>query len=823
MTVSTEVDHNDYTGNGVTTSFPYTFRIFKKSDLTVQVADLNENITVLTLDTDYSVTGAGTYSGGNVVLMSPLANGWQISISRDLPVTQETDLRNQGKFFAEVHEDAFDKLTMLIQQCFSFLRLALRKPSFIANYYDALNNRIRNLRDPSQAQDAATKNYVDGQIVDNTNAWKDGDAILDQKIDSNFRRTIRVPESDVDMVPSTEVRRDSLFGWNSSGRPVPIFSMTDTADLAIKLASEDEGLGDNLIERKLGGSVNAALRYVSVDGFNPDLTGETDSTLAVLKAAAVAKTLADSAYRTGDTTYYVVKFGFGIYMLGDVPLYSGISYEGQGAGTLIRPLPGADYCFTTTGTEKYDPANLKRMFYPAVSNLFIGCGYFEALFDIPENVGGINIKHASYLKLENISIRHLDGCGMNLSEVWDSDFDNIRIMYCGNTRDTTNIKYGLDINPGDNTVDGSNALRFNALHIETCPALLNIGDRSRHLSFICPKLEAQESDAYPSRIKNSRGISFVSPELTWGRSDEFMFDMTGDNQLISFASPVIISSLSKIGNYFHYDSTLGALSINNPQMRGVRQLVYGSNYKVSGGTAELSGPVLIDGTSNITVENVDWRHITQPAGGSTAPCLQVNGAGCKITGNKLHFAGAANDGFVGVYIGPLAVDAQVTDNLFSGARSTALSIAAAAVPGAVLYGNRVVDGGAFTTLVSGSKPAFPLLYTGTPPQKYPVDFPGAVTLAPNAAYTFSGLTTASQLLIAASWTFSSALYSESAMVLMNNSATAVHVINSLRGMILDGSSGMTGAYIYITKSGNNYTVTNRYTETVTIKIAAINL
>ncbi|WP_224230754.1 hypothetical protein [Klebsiella variicola] len=609
----------------------------------------------------------------------------------------------------------------------------------------------------------------------------------------------------------------------SAANPTGKWSNIGDAALRSNLGSNEEGLGDNLIERKLGGSVNAALRYVSVDGFSPDLTGETDSTLSVMKAAAIAKTLADSAYRTGDTTYYVVKFGFGIYMLGDVPLYSGISYQGQWAGTLIRPLPGAEYCLTTVGTEKYDPANLKRMFYPVISNLFIGCGFFEPLFEVPEGVGGINIKHASYLKLENISIRHLDGCGMNLSEVWDSDFDNIRIMYCGNIRDTTNIKYGLDINPGDNTVDGSNALRFNALHIETCPALLNIGDRSRHLSFICPKLEAQESDAYPSRIKNSRGISFVSPELTWGRSDEYMFDMTGDNQLISFASPVIISSLSKIGNYFLYDSTLGALSINNPQMRGVRQLAYGSNYKVSGGTAELSGPVLIDGTSNITVENVDWRHLMQPAGGSTAPCVQVNGPGCKITGNKLHFAGAANDGFVGVYVGPLATDAQVTDNLFSGARSTALSIAAAAVPGVTQYGNRVVDGGAFTTLVSGSKPAFPLLYTGTPPQKYPVDFPGAVTLAPNAAYTFSGLTTASQLLIAASWTFSSALYSESAMVLMNNSATAVHVINSLRGMILDGSSGMTGAYIYITKSGNNYTVTNRYTETVTIKIAAINL
>lgn len=601
------------------------------------------------------------------------------------------------------------------------------------------------------------------------------------------------------------------------------FVLMDGDTIRQDLGSSEEGLGDNLIMRKLGGSVNAALRYVSVDGFGPDLTGETDSTLAVLKAAAVAKTLTDSAYRAGDTAYYVVKFGFGIYMLGDVPLYSGISYEGQGAGTLIRPLPGAEYCLTTIGTEKYDPIDIKRMFYPMVSNLFIGCGYFEPLFGIPENVGGINIQHTSYLKLENISIRHLDGCGMNLSEVWDSDFDNIRIMYCGNARDASNIKYGLDINSGDNTVDGSNALRFNALHIESCPALLNIGDRSRHLSFICPKLEAQESDAYPSKIKNSRGISFVSPELTWGRSDSFMFDMTGDNQLISFASPVIISSLSKIGNYFLYDSTLGALSINNPQMRGVRQLVNGSNIKVSGGTAELSGPVLIDGTSNITVENVDWRHLTQPAGGSTAPAIQVNGPGCKITGNKLHFGGSSTDGFVGVYVGPLAVDSQVTDNLFSGARSTALSIAAAAVPGSTLYGNRVVDGGNFTTLVSGSKPAVPLLHTGVSPQKYPVDFPDAVTLAPNAAYTFSGLTTSSLLLFAASWTFSSALYSESAMVLMNNSAAAVHVINSLRGMILDGSSGMSGAYIYITKSGSDYTVTNKYTETVTIKIAAVNL
>ncbi|EPL8678327.1 hypothetical protein N0P70_004287 [Klebsiella michiganensis] len=290
MTVSTEVDHNDYTGNGVTTSFPYTFRIFTKTDLMVQVVDLNENISVLILDTDYSVTGAGSYSGGSVVLSSPLANGWQISISRELPATQETDLRNQGKFFAEVHEDAFDKLTMLIQQCFSFLRLALRKPSFIANYYDALNNRIRNLRDPSQAQDAATKNYVDGQIVDNTNAWQEGDRVLDQKIDENFSRTIRVPENSVDVAPVLEARKNSIFGWNSSGQPVPVFSMTETADLALQLASNTTGLGASLVGLEYGGTVQDGIKYITPFMFKSLVSGG-NWTPALAAADIVARDL----------------------------------------------------------------------------------------------------------------------------------------------------------------------------------------------------------------------------------------------------------------------------------------------------------------------------------------------------------------------------------------------------------------------------------------------------------------------------------------------------------------------------------------------------
>lgn len=222
MTVSTEVSREEYTGNGVTTDFDYRFRVFSAADLVVSVADTTETISVLTLNTDYTVTGAGSRTGGKVKLMSPLAFNWRINIERALPVTQETDIRNQGNFFPEVHEDAFDKLTMLIQQVWSYFGLALRKPTWLAKFYDAMGNRIANLGSPINPQDAATKSYVDSVT------------------EGNLNKTLRVPESYISPIASIVGRKNKILAFDNSGNPLPVLPESGSAaDVMIELSKPD--------------------------------------------------------------------------------------------------------------------------------------------------------------------------------------------------------------------------------------------------------------------------------------------------------------------------------------------------------------------------------------------------------------------------------------------------------------------------------------------------------------------------------------------------------------------------------------------------------
>ena len=117
MTVSTSTSTASYTANGSTTTFAYPFKIFADSDLAVILRNNTTGVeTLQVLNSAYTVTGAGSDAGGSVVFGTAPVTGNTVFIRRSLPLTQETNFVPNDPFPAEAHEDALDKLTMLVQQ-----------------------------------------------------------------------------------------------------------------------------------------------------------------------------------------------------------------------------------------------------------------------------------------------------------------------------------------------------------------------------------------------------------------------------------------------------------------------------------------------------------------------------------------------------------------------------------------------------------------------------------------------------------------------------------------------------------------------------------
>ena len=118
MTVSTTSNKVSFSANGSTTVFAYNFKIFADADLTVIIRAADGTETTKTLTTHYTVSGAGSASGGNVTFTSgnTPANGETVVIARQLTKTQGTDYVANDPFPAESHEDALDRLTFITQE-----------------------------------------------------------------------------------------------------------------------------------------------------------------------------------------------------------------------------------------------------------------------------------------------------------------------------------------------------------------------------------------------------------------------------------------------------------------------------------------------------------------------------------------------------------------------------------------------------------------------------------------------------------------------------------------------------------------------------------
>ena len=109
MTVSTDSNRIQHTGNGIVSSFAYDFVVLDQNHMKVYFNDTLQN-------SGYTVTGVGNQGGGTVDFSAPVTDGVTITLVRVVPLVQLTDYTDYTKFPAQSHERALDFLTFISQQ-----------------------------------------------------------------------------------------------------------------------------------------------------------------------------------------------------------------------------------------------------------------------------------------------------------------------------------------------------------------------------------------------------------------------------------------------------------------------------------------------------------------------------------------------------------------------------------------------------------------------------------------------------------------------------------------------------------------------------------
>jgi hypothetical protein len=123
VAVSEQTPVNSSTGNGVTTVFPYTFKILNAADIEVTVDGV-----VKTITTHYTLSGVGADAGGDVTFLVAPADTTTVIRRRNMALVRTTDYQAQGELPADVLNDDQDAPVLMLQQVQEQVDRSLKAP-----------------------------------------------------------------------------------------------------------------------------------------------------------------------------------------------------------------------------------------------------------------------------------------------------------------------------------------------------------------------------------------------------------------------------------------------------------------------------------------------------------------------------------------------------------------------------------------------------------------------------------------------------------------------------------------------------------------------
>jgi len=131
MTMSIESNRKEYSGDGSTTTFPFTFKIWDTGDIEVYVVDALGVQTPKVEGTDYDVTTVNNdwSAGGNVEMAAAPASGERLVLLRAIQQTQESDYLAGDTLPSEQFESDLDKVVAMVQELEEKIDRAITVPA----------------------------------------------------------------------------------------------------------------------------------------------------------------------------------------------------------------------------------------------------------------------------------------------------------------------------------------------------------------------------------------------------------------------------------------------------------------------------------------------------------------------------------------------------------------------------------------------------------------------------------------------------------------------------------------------------------------------
>lgn len=303
MTISsTTRQAGPFTGNDVTVTFAFTFKVFSASDLQLVRTNTSTGVSsTLTITTDYTVTlnaDQNSAPGGSVTLVNALVTGYTLIVTSDISALQSTDLTNQGGFYPQVITNALDKLTILVQQIIGKVGRSLNFPIQDTNYNPTL---------PAKAQRVGRVLAFDGTTGDPT----PGPTIADVQTVSAASTSIKTVadniasvNTDAASITSINTTAGSIGSVNTVAANVSAVntvsgSIANVSTVAGNITNVNAVAANNANITTVGGSIGnvntVATNIAAVNSASSNMAAIIDAPNQAASAAASAAAAAASA------------------------------------------------------------------------------------------------------------------------------------------------------------------------------------------------------------------------------------------------------------------------------------------------------------------------------------------------------------------------------------------------------------------------------------------------------------------------------------------------------------------------------------------------